>query len=99
MVQELETVQRLGINPLIVVLCDQALSLIRIPQQMRGYPGRGIEFAPVDWVQVAEGYGVRGLWARDKAQLTQAVTEWVQQPQATVLAVQVDEGLYRGNSY
>lgn len=99
MVHELETVHRLGLTPLMVVLCDQALSLIRLPQQMRGYPSRGVDFAPVDWAQVAQGYGLRGIWVHDSADLTAGVTDWVHHPQATVLAVQIDESLYRGNSY
>lgn len=99
MVQELETINRLGLAPLIVVLVDQALSLIRIPQQIRGYPARGVDFAPVDWVKVAEGFGVKGVWATSPDELRQAVAAWPDNPQATVLAVQVDETLYRGNSY
>ena len=99
MVQELETVNRLGISPLFVVFVDQALSLIRIPQQMRGIPSRGVDFAPVDWAMVAEGFGVRGVWTRTENELHAAVTEWVDNRQAMVIAVQVDEALYCGNSY
>ncbi len=99
MVQELETIQRLGLAPLIVVLCDQLLSLIRIPQQMRDYPARGIEFAPVDWAMVATGYGVKGVWAKTIPDLNTAIADWVQHPQATVLAVEIDEALYCGNAY
>ncbi|MEM7343397.1 MAG: thiamine pyrophosphate-binding protein [Chloroflexota bacterium] len=99
MVQELETIQRLDITPLIVVMCDQALSLIRLPQKLRGYPGRGIDFAPVDWAKVAEGYGVQGVWVRNVESLGSAVSDWAEAPKATVIAVQVDEALYRGNSY
>ncbi len=99
MVQELETVQRLGIAPLFVVLCDQALSLIRLAQQIRGLPRRGIDFAPVDWAGVAEGFGLRGVWALTADELRQAVAAWNESPSATVLAVQIDENLYRGNQY
>ena len=99
MVQELETVNRLGLAPLFVVYCDQALSLIRIPQQLRGYEPSGVDFAEVDWATVAEGFGVRGLWARTPDELAHALTAWREEPQATVLAVQVDEALYCGNSY
>lgn len=99
MVQELETVRRLGLSPLFVVLCDQALSLIRIPQKMRGYASRGVDFEIVDWAMVAEGFGVKGEWARTLDELERAVISWRDAPQATVLAVQIDETLYRGNSY
>ncbi|MCP4422250.1 MAG: thiamine pyrophosphate-binding protein [Chloroflexi bacterium] len=99
MVQELETVQRLGIAPLFVVLCDQALSLIRLPQQMRGLPRRAIDLAPVDWAGVAEAFGLQGVWAGTAVEVRQAVAAWVESPSATVLAVQIDENLYRGNQY
>ena len=98
-VQELETVNRLGIAPLIVVLCDQALSLIRLPQIKRGYASRGVDFGYVDWIKVAEGYGVKGLWVQSEAELKTAVAAWRDKPQATVIAVPVDEKLYSGNVY
>ena len=97
--QELETVNRLGLSPLLVVLCDQALSLIRLPQQLRGYPSRGVDLAPVDWATVAAGFGLDGLWAKTPDELRQAATAWRTDPQATVLAVQIDDALYCGNSY
>lgn len=99
MVQELESVNRLGISPLFVVLCDQALSLISLPQQMRNLPRRAIDLAPVDWAKVAEGFGVRGQWARTSDELRQAISNWRKAPTATVLAVQIDDALYRGNKY
>ncbi len=59
----------------------------------------GIDLAQVDWAQVAEGFGVKGVWARTLDELRQAVATWRDTPQATVLAVQIDETLYCGNSY
>ncbi len=99
MVQELETVQRLGIAPLFVVFVDQALSLIRIPQQMRNLPSRGIDLAPVDWAKVAEGFGVEGQTINTIDGLQTALEGWVENKRALVLAVKVDEALYAGNSY
>jgi acetolactate synthase-1/2/3 large subunit len=99
MVQELESVRRLGIQPCFVVLCDQALSLIRLPQQLRGLPRRGIDLATVDWAKVAEGFGLRGVWARTRVELSTAISGWREAPVATVIAVQIDESLYRGNEY
>ncbi|HLF90712.1 MAG TPA: hypothetical protein VI451_17330, partial [Anaerolineales bacterium] len=67
--------------------------------QMRGYPSRGVDFAPVDWALVANGYGVRGEWIHTPLELGSAVLRWARSPQATVLAVRIDEALYRGNEY
>ena len=99
MVQELETVNRLQIAPLFVIYVDQALSLIRLPQQLRGYPSRGIDLAPVDWAAVARGFGIHGVWATTEHELTRTLDEWRSERKATVLAVRTDETLYRGNSY
>ncbi len=99
MVQELETVQRLGIAPLFVVFVDQALSLIRIPQQMRNLPSRGIDLSPVDWATVAQGFGVEGQTITTIEELTSALDGWVNNKRALVLAVKVDEALYAGNTY
>ncbi len=99
MVQELETVKRLNLSPLFVVLCDQSLSLIRIPYQLRNYEPIGINLDRVDWATVAEGYGIKGVWAHTIEELVAALTAWRETPQATVLAVQIDDALYCGNSY
>lgn len=99
MVQELETVKRLGIAPLFVVVCDQALSLIRIPYRVRGYEPIGIDLERVDWAKVAEGFGIQGLWARSLDEVRTSLLDWRDNPTATVLAVQIDDALYRGNSY
>ncbi len=99
MIQELETVKRLDIHPLLIVFCDQSLSLIKIPQQMRTYPSRGVNLEMVDWAMVAKGYGIDGQWVYDFAELETAVSDWVSNPRALVLAVQIDDALYEGNSY
>ena len=99
MVQELETAARLGIKPLFVVFCDQSLSLIRIPQAMRGYESKGIDFGPVDWPKVAEGFGVEGHWAESVMELERHLSDWSTNRRAMVLTVKIDEDLYRGNSY
>jgi hypothetical protein len=48
---------------------------------------------------VAQGYGVHGEWVFSRSALGAAVELWVKTPQATVLAVKIDEKLYRGNTY
>jgi acetolactate synthase-1/2/3 large subunit len=99
MVQELETVRRLGIRPLFVVLCDASLAVIKVAQRLRGLPPRGVDFAPVDWAKVAEGFGVRGETARTMAEVERAVQGWLARRDAMVLAVAVDESLYTGLQY
>ncbi len=99
MVQELETARRLGIAPLLVVFCDRSLAVIKLAQDARGIPHRGVDFAPVDWAKVAEGFGARGVAPAALTEVRQAAAEWLAHPQLTVLAVPIDESLYTGLSY
>ncbi len=99
MVQELETARRMGIAPLFVVLCDRSLAVIKVAQALRGLPHRGVDFLPVDWARVAEGFGVQGLTAAPLSEVERAVSEWVSKRELTVLAVPVDEALYAGLTY
>lgn len=99
MVQELETVRRMGIAPLFVVLCDASLALIKVGQQIRGLPALGVDFMPVEWARVAEGFGVRGETAATITGVERAVAGWLSRREPMVLAVKVDETLYRGIRY
>jgi acetolactate synthase-1/2/3 large subunit len=99
MVQELETARRLGLAPLCVVLCDRSLAVIKVAQNVRHIPHRGVSFGPVDWARVAEGFGALGQTAATLAQVQRAVAGWLARPELTVLAVPVDETLYAGLSY
>lgn len=99
MVQELETIRRTGITPLLVVLYDASLAVIKIAQQARGLPERGVGFAPVDWVKVAEGFGIRAEAVSTLEETRDAVARWVRHREARVLVAAVDEGLYTGLKY
>lgn len=99
MVQELETARRLGLKPLFVVFCDRALAVIKIAQRERGLPYEGVDFAPVDWARVAEGFGARGEAPDTLPGVERAIKEWLANPELTVLAVPVDPNLYVGLSY
>ena len=99
MVQELETARRMGVAPLLVVLCDRSLAVIKVAQDMRGIPHRGVDIGPVDWAKVAEGFGAKGVTATTFDQVQRAVDDWLAQPELTVLAVPIDESLYLGLTY
>ena len=99
MVQELETVRRTGIAPLIVVLYDASLAVIKIAQQARKLPVTGVDFAPVDWVKVAEGFGIDAEAVSTLDETRDAVSRWVRRREARVLVAPVDERLYTGLKY
>ncbi len=99
MVQELETIRRTGIAPLIVVLYDASLAVIKIAQQARELPVTGVDFAPVDWVKVAEGFGIAAEAVSTLDETRYAVARWVRRREARVLVARVDERLYTGLKY
>ena len=99
MVQELETARRLGLKPLFVVLCDRSLAVIKFAQWKRNLLPRGVDFAPVDWARVADGFGAVGLTATTLPEVERALSDWLAHRQLTVLAVPVDENLYAGLMY
>ena len=99
MVQELETITRTGIAPLIVVLYDASLAVIKIAQQARKLPVAGVDFAPVDWVKVAEGFGIAAEAVSTLDETRDAVARWLRRREARVLVARVDERLYTGLKY
>lgn len=99
MVQELETARRMGVNPLFVVLADRSLAVIKVAQAKRHIPHRSVDFLPVDWAKVAEGFGVKGITATTLNEVEHAVANWSASRELTVLAVPVDETLYAGLRY
>jgi acetolactate synthase-1/2/3 large subunit len=99
MVQELETVRRMGTAPLFVVLCDKSLAIIKIAQKSRDLKPQGVDFMPVDWARVAEGFGVRGETATTMGEVRTKVESWLARREAMVLAVAVDDSLYKGLRY
>ena len=99
MVQELETAKRLGLNPLFVVLCDRSLAVIKIAQDAHGIPHQGVDFAPVDWVKVGEGFGARASAPSTLTAVEEEIGHWLEHRELTVLAVPIDERLYAGLTY
>ncbi|MEX2303172.1 MAG: thiamine pyrophosphate-binding protein [Bryobacterales bacterium] len=99
MVQELETIRRLGVSPLIVVFCDRSLAIIKLAQQASGRPHVGVDFCPVGGAKVAGGLGVRGLTPDTLEGVQAAVEDWRSHREPTVLAVPVDPSLYSGLTY
>ncbi len=99
MVQELETAVRLNVKPLIVVLCDRSLAVIKIAQNVKKLPFRGVDFGPVNWAGVAQAFGAKGVGVRSFEALEAVLADWLANRQLTVLAVQIDENLYRGLTY
>jgi acetolactate synthase-1/2/3 large subunit len=99
MASELETARRLGIYPLFVVFCDRALAIVKIAQRVRKNPHVGVDFAPVNWAGVAEGFGAKAVAPQNLSELRSAIEQWLHARELTVLAVPIDPDLYEGLSY
>lgn len=74
-VSELETAARLRARVVVVVFNDGALSLIKIKQEEKAAIPRGLDFAPVDWAKIADGFGVRAERISSEAELERALAE------------------------
>ena len=99
MVQELETAVRMGVKPLLVVFCDRSLAVIKVAQQNRNLPYRGVDFGPVNWTDVAQGFGVKSVLVSTLHELSVATTNWLQKRELTVVTVPIEEALYQGLTY
>ena len=94
--QELETAHRLGANIVVVVLADHSYSLIRHAQQTRGLPRYGVDFLPIDSVQIAEACGIEGTRATTVEELQRAANRAVSAVNGYVIEVAIDPDSWRG---
>ena len=99
MVHELETINRTGIKPLIIVLRDASLAVIKIAQKARNLPNIGVDFAPVDWSRVSEGFGISSETVESLDETCKAISAWLMNRDARVLIVNIDDNLYTGLKY
>ena len=70
---ELLTAVREKLRLTIVVFNDASLSLIEIKQQRRGYQPAGVAIGPVNWLALAESFGVAAFSAADEASMSRAI--------------------------
>jgi len=87
--QELETAGRVGAPVLAVVLADRSYSMIRMGQRKRGLDPYGVDFDPIDSVQVARSCGVRGCRVSSESELAQCAEEALRSGETSVIEVPV----------
>ncbi|HEY64916.1 MAG TPA: thiamine pyrophosphate-binding protein [Caldilineae bacterium] len=92
---EMETAARLGLPIVVIVLADQAMSLIRLKQELAGYEPVGTLFSPVDWCAVARGYGARAAVACTVDEVRAAVQEGLSAGEPMVIEARIDPSEYR----
>ncbi|NOZ29956.1 MAG: thiamine pyrophosphate-binding protein [Chloroflexi bacterium] len=92
---ELETAARLRLPVIVVVLADQAMSLIRLKQEAAGYEPVGTLFAPVDWCAVARGFGARATVARTSEEVRVAIDAGLAADGPMLIEARIDASEYR----
>ena len=90
---ELETIARLRLPITVVVFNDATLSLIKIKQTGRHGGHRSVSYAPVDFAQIAEASGLRGVVVTSLAELDAelALHEW---GEPRVIDARIDPSAY-----
>ncbi len=92
---ELETVARLGLSIVIVVFNDEALSLIAIKQEQKGFEGVSMRYAGPDLRALARAFGLRAVTATDEATLHQALIGAQTAPGPALIDARIDASGYR----
>lgn len=91
---ELETCVRENLHFITVVYNDNALSLIDVAQQNRGYPTHGVKYGGVDFARVAAGFGVWSRRVETMEALEEAVGEGLRIDGPVVIDAVVDPAEY-----
>ena len=94
---ELETSIRERLHFMTVVYNDNALSLIDVAQQNRGYPTHGVTYGAVDFAAVASGFGVWSRRVDSIESLEEAVREGLRIDGPVVIDAVVDPAEYRAH--
>jgi acetolactate synthase-1/2/3 large subunit len=91
---ELETAVREKLGVTVVVLADDALSQIKANQERKGYPVTGTTFRDLDYMALANGFGIKGHDVRTVAECQKALR--ARSPDApTLIAAHVDPSAYQ----
>ncbi len=92
---ELETVARLRLPLLIVVFNDEALSLIEVKQEQKGFEGVSMRYAGPDLRALARAFRLRAFTATDEATLSTALIAAQTAPGPALIDARVDSSGYR----
>jgi acetolactate synthase-1/2/3 large subunit len=93
-VSELETARRVNVPIVVVVFNDGYLNLIKMKQERQGYPVLGSQFAPVDFVRVAEGFGFHAASVDSETAMRHAVQQAMSSGEPWVIDAHIDPDGY-----
>jgi acetolactate synthase-1/2/3 large subunit len=92
---ELGVVAERGLDLVVVVFVDDALSLIELKQERVGLGGGGVRFLNPDPVLLARAFGGAGVRVRGEQAVERAVRDAIAAGGLRVVAVDIDAGAYR----
>ena len=93
---DLATLRDMGLPLTVVVLVDNALTLIGRKQSAMQLPATGVSFGSTDFVKLAAAYGGHGAWITESAQLEDALNRAKNRTSFTILACKIDKNDYHG---
>ena len=93
---ELATARDMKLNLTVIVLVDEALSLIDLKQSRSNLPQLGVQFGATNFVEVAKAYGCNAEWINHKKELIGATNRAFMGEGLTVLACRIDKSAYAG---
>jgi acetolactate synthase-1/2/3 large subunit len=91
---ELRTAARENLPLRVIVFQDNALSLIKVKQEQRGYRTDGVSIGEIDWGLVASGFGVKGCRAVNENELRSSLRETADHPGPVLIAARISEDAY-----
>lgn len=95
---ELLTAAREKLRVIVIVFADDALSLIEIKQQRKGYEPAGVALGTVHWPAVAAGFGVAPFVARNETELANAVEQARRVQGPALIEARIDRSNYAKTS-
>ncbi len=93
---ELASLRDLGMPVTVVVFQDQSLALIAQKQAAAGLAACGVALGQTDFVQVAQGFGGRGVLVEDAAALALALRQADPRDSFTLIACRFSADAYTG---
>jgi len=91
---ELETAVREDLPVVITVMSDQTLNLCRMGQERRGYDPFGVDFARLDYVALAAGFGVEGIVLDDPSDCRDAYRAALQKRVPVLVEARINGAAY-----
>ena len=91
---DLETLKRMNLNVILVVFNDKGLGTIKIPRKMKKYNCGGLDFACVDYIKLAEAFGLQGISVKTHREFKDGLKGALSAKTSTLIEVRVNSETY-----